>query len=81
MTRQMTHGPSEIARAAKRIIEGMKGEPLDEEIADVMTDAIWEAFSAGRDAEAAAKPKRKRKALASPAAETPTNTEEKTDGR
>ncbi len=51
-------GPAQIAKAARTIIEGMTGEPLDEEIDDVMTDAIWDAFVAGK--ESMAKPKRKR---------------------
>jgi hypothetical protein len=40
-------GPADIAKAALAIIEGMKGEPCDEEIADVLRDAVWDAFAAG----------------------------------
>jgi hypothetical protein len=43
-------GPSDIAKAVFVIAEGMKGEPLDEEIADLVTDAIWDAFVAGKEA-------------------------------
>jgi hypothetical protein len=57
--RTTRRGPAEIAKAAIVIAEGMKGEPLDEEIADLMTDAIWDAFVAGR--ESTEKPERKKK--------------------
>lgn len=56
--------PNEIAKNARKIIEGMKGERLDEEIDDVMTDAIWEAFAAGK--QSVGKP-RKPKATPAPA--------------
>jgi hypothetical protein len=42
-------GPRDIAKAAITIAEGMTGKPLDEEIADLMTDAIWDAYVAGRE--------------------------------
>lgn len=63
------NGPSEIARVARTIIEGMKGKPLDEEIADVMADAIWEAFAQGRSQYAKRKTKRPPPAPGTPGGE------------
>jgi hypothetical protein len=41
-------GPRETARDALAILESMRGgEPVDEEIADVLTDAVWEAYANG----------------------------------
>jgi hypothetical protein len=41
-------GPREVARDALAILESMRGgEPVDEEIADVLTDACWEAYGNG----------------------------------
>src|SRR5574340_46578 len=55
MTRR---GPRDIAKAAIVIIEGMKGEPLDEEIEDVMTVAIWDAVAGGKESVPAQRMKR-----------------------
>jgi hypothetical protein len=56
--RTTRRGPAEIAKAAVVIAEGMKGDPLDEEIADVMADAIWDAYAAGKDSARRVKPPR-----------------------
>jgi hypothetical protein len=71
-------GPRDIAKATLTIAEGMTGEPLSEEIADLVTDAIWDAFVAGR--ESMAKPRRTRKAsLSAPATDGGTTKDAKGD--
>lgn len=46
--RTMKRGPGEVARDALAILASMRGgTPVDEEIADVLTDACWEAYSNG----------------------------------
>ena len=57
-TPSLKPGPAQITRAALAMIEGMKGEPLDEEIADVLADAVWDAFASGRDSARRIKPPR-----------------------
>jgi len=67
----MKRGPKETARDALKILESMRGgEPVDEEIADVLTDAVWEAYANGLEN---GKASRSRKA--SPAGDTNTSKE------
>jgi hypothetical protein len=40
-------GPHEVAQTALVILEGMRGKPVDEEIADVIRDACWTAYGNG----------------------------------
>jgi hypothetical protein len=47
-SKTMARGPADVARDALAILESMRGgEPVDEEIADVLRDACWESYANG----------------------------------